>query len=370
MAKDFKDFSFLGKKLSDLDTKYISVDFSQNPDTIFALSRNIKYNDSNRYRHEPNISWSGFDDKLKFELHLVKDDGYYAVQDDRIISEAEVRALTRWLTSTDSSQFLEFDYSENASGSDSESVRFFFGQFVNIEPFNLDGLLYGLKLNFECSSAFGYSDIITDTISCRGDAVSYTLMNQDDRLNDYCYPVISVQPKTDGEAYICNLSDCTILMEGTLVSADSPSFYMEQLMQKIRDYGLSHGYAPGFTYLEDGTTAKTICSNTAVQFWYTASDGSSQKCIACYIISSKKFYIIRGGFLYFNVKKDLQLSIHCEKLFIFDETQHMIKFPDIGISDVDYMYWPRLVSGTNHLLLWGGDLSFTLCHRETRKAGI
>lgn len=366
MAKEFKDFRFSGKKLSDLEEKYISVDFSQNPDTIFALSRNIKYNDTNRFRHEPNVSWSDFDDKLSFELHLVKDDHYYKTQEERILTESNVRSLTRWLTSTDSSKFLELEYDSCTE----DNVRFFYGQFVNIEPFNLDGLLYGLKLTFECSSPYGYTDILTDTIHCSSGTASYSLLNQDDRLNAYCYPEITIHSKETGQVYLCNLSDCEIYGEGELEPADTAPFYMEQLLSKISEYGLSHGLAPEYDYLEDHITKKTLCNDTAIQFRFRDSAGMSEKCIACCSTDTRKYYIIRGGFLYLNVKKNLPVIMNSEKLFLFDETGRMIPFCDIGIEDIDYMYWFRLASGTNSLLFWGEDCTFTIRRRETRKVGV
>lgn len=366
MAKDFKDFTYAGQKLSDLETHYISVDFSQNPDTIFALSRNIKYNDTNRFRQEPEVSWSGFDDKLSFELHLVKDDHIYQTQEERILSESEVRTLTRWLTSTDSSRYLTFEYEEHQE----EQVRCFYGQFINIEPFNLDGLLYGLKLTFECSSAFGYTDIITNTVKSEGDAVSFPLSNQDDRLNEYCYPEIRIHSKATGEVYLCNMSDCVLYEEGSLEQAGSAPFYMEQLIAKITAFGLAHGYAPEFDFMEDGITKQTLCRQSAIQFRYVDSSGLRLKCIACYSASTQKYYILKGGFFYLKVKKNLPVIVNSAKLFIFDETDHMIPFSDMGIQDMDYMYWFRLASGTNRLLLWGEDCTFTFLHREARKAGV
>ena len=34
MAKEFKDFTFMGKKLSDLSVKYVSVDFDDDADAV------------------------------------------------------------------------------------------------------------------------------------------------------------------------------------------------------------------------------------------------------------------------------------------------------------------------------------------------
>ena len=48
MAKSFNDFIFLDKRLSDLDSHYIAVDFDQDPDPSFAFAKDIEYGDTNR----------------------------------------------------------------------------------------------------------------------------------------------------------------------------------------------------------------------------------------------------------------------------------------------------------------------------------
>ena len=58
MAKYFKDFTFVGKKFSELNGRYISVDFEQSPEHSFAFSRDINYGDLNRFRTEPNVGYS------------------------------------------------------------------------------------------------------------------------------------------------------------------------------------------------------------------------------------------------------------------------------------------------------------------------
>ena len=42
MAKEFKDFTFMGKKLSDLSVKYVSVDFDGDADVNMAMERDME----------------------------------------------------------------------------------------------------------------------------------------------------------------------------------------------------------------------------------------------------------------------------------------------------------------------------------------
>ncbi|WP_138262096.1 phage tail domain-containing protein [[Clostridium] hylemonae] len=365
MAKSFNDFIFLDKRLSDLDSHYIAVDFDQDPDPSFAFAKDIEYGDTNRYRSEPGSVRARPGDKLKFELHIIKDPDAYPAQADRIITSADIRDLARWLTSTVSSELLAFEY---GSGQE-DTPRFFYGQFSDIQSFHVAGDVYGLRLMFDCSSPYGYTDDIVHTAACTGETVSYTITSHDDRLDEYCYPVIRMASAVTGQAYFLNLSDCCIYDQGTIVPAASNARLMEQLQEKVSAYGLAHGYAPEFQLTEDGQHIVTAGNDTAVCFLYRDVYGQEHKCIACYVASTYEYYIVRGGFLCFDLYRELPVTIDGNSLFIFDDIGRMVKLSDLGVTDTDYMYWPRLVNGENTLLFWAEDCTFTITYRETRKAG-
>lgn len=61
------------------------------------------------------------------------------------------------------------------------------------------------------------------------------------------------------------------------------------------------------------------------------------------------------------------ITIDCGKCKISDEVG-LISFEDLGISDVDYVYWLRLYHGTNKLIV-KGDTKITFEYREPRKVG-
>lgn len=364
MAKIFKDFTYLDRKLSELNGHYVSVDFEQNPDSAFAFSREIRYGDTNRYRTEPNIGWSQLEDRLKFELHIVKDPDDYTSQAEAILSDTDIRELTRWLTSTVTSQYLTLEYEEDSLC----DTPCYYGQFADIQPFNVNGDVYGLRLIFECSSPYGYTEELVNTITLNGNICEYLLNSQDDRLEDYCYPSIQIASNVTGQIFLCNLSDCQVYQQGMLDLTNAADEAGLQIQNLIANYGLTHGYAPEYRY-EDDDAILTICNGTAIPFTYIDSSGNRFKCMAFYSASTGEYAIIRGGFLYLNVKKSLPVRINTEKLFIFDDLNRMIRLSDLGVEDVDYMYWPRLRSGDNRLLLWGADCTVTITHRETRKAG-
>ena len=369
MAKSFKDFKFLDKRLSDLDSHYMAVDFDQDPDSFFAFAKDIEYGDTNRFRSEPASVRSKPGDRLKFELHIIKDPDFYPDQEERIISPSDLRELARWLTSTVSSELLTFEYDTAYGDSQKGMPRFFYGQFTDIQSFHVSGDVYGLRLMFECSSPYGYTDDIVHTVVCEKETASYTITSQDDRLDEYCYPVIRMASSVTGQAWFLNLTDCCIYDQGTLAPAESNVLLMEQLKEKVSAYGLAHGYAPEFQLSEDGQQIITVGDDTALCFLYRDTYGQEHKCIACYVSSTYEYYIVRGGFLCFDLNRELPVTLDAEHLFIYDDIGRMVKLSDLGVADTDYMYWPKLANGENALLFWAEDCIFTITYKETRKAG-
>lgn len=58
MAKQFSDFSFCGKRISDLlNIKYISVEYDSDPSKSLGLERDMQKGESTRYRIEPTVKY-------------------------------------------------------------------------------------------------------------------------------------------------------------------------------------------------------------------------------------------------------------------------------------------------------------------------
>lgn len=66
--------------------------------------------------------------------------------------------------------------------------------------------------------------------------------------------------------------------------------------------------------------------------------------------------------------KDDEFYIDCQKLQICDITGSLISFDDLGIADVDQIYFPRLRSGKNELE-FKGNAEIEIIYREPRKVG-
>lgn len=76
-----------------------------------------------------------------------------------------------------------------------------------------------------------------------------------------------------------------------------------------------------------------------------------------------------SGTLLITAQKDKTIYIDCQNLKIYDDSNNLIPFSDIGINDIENIYWPRLLYGENEFN-FTGDADFTIEYREPRKVGV
>ena len=74
-----------------------------------------------------------------------------------------------------------------------------------------------------------------------------------------------------------------------------------------------------------------------------------------------------GGSMTMSILRE-QVTIDSQRGMISSQTG-LLSFDDLGIDDVDSIYWPRLYNGSNTLTL-SGNATFTLEYREPRKVGV
>ena len=72
--------------------------------------------------------------------------------------------------------------------------------------------------------------------------------------------------------------------------------------------------------------------------------------------------------LSFSALKNNKIIIDSEKRKFLDSTGVLLTFEDIGIQDVDQIYFPKLHSGKNELQITG-DAEIVLTYKEPRKVG-
>lgn len=71
----------------------------------------------------------------------------------------------------------------------------------------------------------------------------------------------------------------------------------------------------------------------------------------------------------FSALKNNKIIIDSERRKFLDSTGVLLTFEDIGIEDVDQIYFPKLHSGKNELQ-FSGSAEITITYREPRKVGV
>ena len=69
-----------------------------------------------------------------------------------------------------------------------------------------------------------------------------------------------------------------------------------------------------------------------------------------------------GRTMKINALKSDDFYIDCRNLKIYDITKSIVSFEDLGIEDIDDIYWPRLAYG-EHIFEFTGDATFEISYR-------
>lgn len=225
MAKICKDLIFDNKKLSSIkigkEPKYIFVNFGDGSEIPLALDRDMEKGESNRYRNEGNYFYDTWSDGLQLEFNIIKNPDVYNSQAEMEITKDEIREITRWLSSSHLPQWLEIEICETEEN-ENDAVRYK-GWFNSIQNWVVFGTVYGMILQFKCTTPFAYTkDIVHETTVSTYKNMLIT--NNSDEIKSYCYPTIEITPKSNGEIYMCNLSDCETLKNGILSGSTGNTF--------------------------------------------------------------------------------------------------------------------------------------------------
>lgn len=356
MAKIFKDFIFANHRLSEYGD-FIAVDFENgDSEIVLGLEREMEMGETNKYRKRANYYGDKWTSVLSFELHIMKNPCIHESQKKMAFTQNEIRQITRWLTSPHYPLWIEFEYSPESM--ESRDVKFYEGWFNNIETFSIGGIVYGLKFYFTSTSPFGFTDYKNISMTGKSSSiVSKYITNDSDELEDYCYPQISIYPNETATVFMCNITDSKILKTGEING--------ETLDSLASDYALKNWYE--IKYAGNNPNKPTlICKNKALQFYLTDSYGVETKCTIFYW--GENYYIIDGGFMYMRVRKDLEIHMDCQRLILNDSINRIITYDELGISDVDNMYWMRFLNGDNRIVIFG-NISVDFTFRESRKVG-
>lgn len=130
------------------------------------------------------------------------------------------------------------------------------------------------------------------------------------------------------------------------------------------------GYTPLITY--KATSSSTLTKECSIQ--------NNSDCWEDYVyptikVSPKSHGAItiknktdNNGTMTINALKNDDFYIDCRNLKIYDITNSIVSFEDLGVEDIGDIYWPRLAYGEN-IFEFTGDATFEISYREPRKVG-
>ncbi len=349
-----KNFYFNGQSLSDLvDYAIVGLE-SDTDDIMLGLTRSIERGNRNPYRDEPNHFGTILNDYLTFDLPIMKNPCKFSTQTDLEFSREDITSLTSWLMSKKLPTWMETD------NSDIEDTRYK-GVFTNVTPYVVQGRIYGLTFTFECSTNHAFSNEKTSSITTLK-LGNTTVINNSDRTNDYIYPTIEIKPNSASDIFIANLTDATILQEGKIVVNSSSVTMMNSLKTKISQYALEKGLSTS----DLNESGSTFCDSTAIQFTLKNTKDEITKCFA-YYDSVGNYKMLKNGMMRFKVQKSNPIYMNCQTLQIKDSLDRMIQYETLGITDVDQIYWLRLLHGANDIICWCSSATIKFTYNEIRE---
>ena len=348
-----KDFEFEGKKLSTQNLS--SLNFEDDTTLPLSLNRQMDSGEMNAYRPEKNGFQTTYSDVLEIDLHIAKSFDEFTSQGEMEWTPEECDTIVSWLTSPHSNRWMKIT-TENDEQVDVK------GYFSTVEAYDNWGICYGIKCHFICNSPFSYQGK-TQTQNVSG-LTNFLVNNESSEYEDYVYPVFQITPTKNEDIFIQNMSDTTILENSTITLTGNPIDDIFALQVKIDNYATSHNLTIEYLF-DENSEVKTICNESGLSFYMTDSYGIRNKYVA-YYTSAGQYYICQGGFFYCTLTNDLNISVDCKNLGIYDSLGRPVLFTELDIQDEDEIYWPRLIHGNNTLQA-NGNFTIKISYLEPRK---
>lgn len=188
------DFMYENKRLKDFGFMMVKP---ENEDAL-GVAREIVKGNTNSYRSDANHYNVKYSEALTLPFMIVKD---CCKNEDLSITRHEVRSIQAWLTSTKTPSILMVETFDH-------EVIEYYGLFTEITPFEAAGLC-GMYLTFTCDSPYAYG-ARRMKVSC-SDTESRNFLCDSDELNEYVYPVITINPNSVGIYSIKNTTTSEVI---------------------------------------------------------------------------------------------------------------------------------------------------------------
>lgn len=371
----------------------------QNDDVVFSLGREVFASQLNRYRNLVGHMGTRWNEVLVFNIQFIKDPCANASAANMYFTEDEVNDINTWLTSPDyPTLFHMYDYDFERDSSDSvillDSSDISDGTFtVSIYGQGYTDITYTLENN-EIVNTLQTSDIqdpkinpmVTFTqydkwyaLSCTDqdylNAISRIVINDIEYENAHTNSWLSTYDSGGNMRH-----QYTILINTEKVLNNKYDYFgvFSDVQAQVID-----GNVVGFncTFTTDSPFAWTHQITQTVDGSATFTINSAEKYREIYPLieitptkddtSSTRSKVkisnsVDGGEIKLNLMQGSPTVLDSRRSIIKDATG-IVSFADLGISDMDYIYWPKLYHGENTITITGGTATIT--YREPRKVG-
>lgn len=375
----------------------------QNDDVVFSLEREVFASQLNRYRNRVGHMGTRWSNVLVFNIQFIKEPCNNASAAKMYFTEDEVNEINAWLTSPDyPTLFHMYDYDFERDSSDSmilvdgEDIS-----AVKIEASGYYPATYTISGETATASVdrtpqydeegmeISMIDPPTQLTVNEYDGYYSLIVNDKNYLNALSAITVDDQPY---ENIHTNAWLSTYDAEGKMENKYTILVNTEKVLNNKYDYfgvfsdvsaQVIDGNVVGFncTFTTDSPFAwtheivqsvdgsKTFTVNSAEKYREIyplirispSVDGSSETKVNVTISNS-----VDGLSMRLSLHQGDPTTIDARRSIIKD-TSGLISFSDLGISDVDYIYWPRLYNGENTITISGGTATIT--YREPRKVG-
>lgn len=375
----------------------------QNDDVVFSLGREVLASQLNRYRNRVGHMGTRWSDVLVFNIQFIKSPCDSGSAANMYFTEDEVNEINAWLTSPDyPTLFHMYDYDFERDSSDS---------MILVDGTNIGAVVV---------NASGYYPV-TYTISDESATASIDATPQYDEEGG---EILMVNPPTEIGVHKYNgyysliINDKDFLNSITSITVDNVEYSnihtnswlstyakeggkiadsytilinTEKVLNNKYDYfgvfsdvqaQVIDGNVVGFncTFTTDSPFAWTHEIHQEVDGSATFTVNSAEKYREIYPLieitldvseNSRETVVISNSQDTMTLRISLlpgdTTTIDCQRSTIIDRAG-LVSFEKLGISDVDYIYWPRLYNGSNTITI-EGNATAVLKYREPRKVG-
>lgn len=400
-----KYFTYDNEASTDYD---LMIGGFQIDDVPLAMNRELLKGTLNRYRNRVNHMGTQWSDVLEFTISFIKDPCNKSHQSNMIFTEDEVDAINTWLTSPDYPiLFRMYDYDFERDGS---------GTMVLID--NANG-----QRSFQVTiTSTGYSTVTLGIVDGIVDIITPTIVyDNTDPQNPVAYPMPPIPNRIvfhdgymsflyDDKQYVKNIASIAIgnvgyeaknVNDWMSVYGNGGSYENSYMLLVNKELVLNqkYNYFGLFSNIEAETFCGDIIGLTAtfttdspfawtdtITKTFNVSDGdtimfnvkSSEKYREIYPVIKIQTPLVggtRSNITIHNNVDGYELKLNFEDSVTIDCAHTKISnesgiksFEDLGITDTDYIYWPRLYNGENSFTI-AGDCTLIFEYREPRKVG-